>query len=123
MKTENLAILLTDIAGFTAATARQSREENATWLEAHGQLLRPTFTAFGGNVVKEIGDAFLCTFRSPTDAVKLRSGIRFRRRFQVLEVFSFAEAVSPFVVSCSVPSSPARGPSTMCVEPPAIPTE
>ena len=32
MKTQNLAILLTDIAGFTAATSRQSRDENAACL-------------------------------------------------------------------------------------------
>ncbi|MEW5850715.1 MAG: adenylate/guanylate cyclase domain-containing protein [Myxococcota bacterium] len=69
MKTENLAILLTDIAGYTAATARQTREENAAWLDTHARLLKPAFAAFGGTVIKEIGDAFLCTFRSPTDAV------------------------------------------------------
>jgi adenylate cyclase len=69
MKTQNLAILLTDIAGFTAATARQTRDENATWLSTHSSLLRPVFDAFGGQVRKEMGDAFLVTFPSPTDAV------------------------------------------------------
>lgn len=69
MKTQNLAILLTDIAGFTAATARQSREENAAWLQTHATILKPTFAAFGGSVVKEIGDAFMVVFPSPTDAV------------------------------------------------------
>ena len=69
VRSQNLAILLTDIAGFTAATARQSREENAAWLQAHAALLKPAFAAFGGTVIKEIGDAFLCTFPSPTDAV------------------------------------------------------
>jgi class 3 adenylate cyclase len=68
-RSQNLAILLTDIAGFTAATSRQSREENAAWLQVHAALLKPAFAAFGGTVVKEIGDAFLCTFPSPTDAV------------------------------------------------------
>ncbi|MBI5497760.1 MAG: adenylate/guanylate cyclase domain-containing protein [Deltaproteobacteria bacterium] len=69
MRTQNLAILLTDIAGFTAATARQTREQNAAWLATHAQLLRPVFAAFNGTVRKELGDAFLVTFPSPTDAV------------------------------------------------------
>jgi hypothetical protein len=38
-------------------------------LALHDQLLQPVFRAFGGKVVKTIGDAFLVTFASPTDAV------------------------------------------------------
>jgi hypothetical protein len=39
------------------------------WLMHHSDLLRPAFEAFGGTVRKEMGDAFLCSFPSPTDAV------------------------------------------------------
>lgn len=69
MKTQNLAVLVTDIAGFTNATARQTREQNAQWLATHAAILMPAFAAFGGTVRKEMGDAFLVTFPSPTDAV------------------------------------------------------
>lgn len=75
MKTQNLAIVVTDIAGFTSATARQTREENAQWLASHSALLQPCFAAFGGTVRKEMGDAFLVSFPSPTDAVLCASAI------------------------------------------------
>lgn len=61
--------MFTDIAGFTEKTARQSREENAQMMAEHDALLLPLIRAFGGRKVKSIGDAFLATFRSPTNSV------------------------------------------------------
>ncbi len=69
MKTANLAIVFTDIKGFTERTSRQTLEENERLLATHDGLLRPIFSAFGGKIVKSIGDAFLVTFESPTQAV------------------------------------------------------
>ena len=69
MKTANLAIVFTDIKGFTERTSRQTLEQNETLLRTHNQLLAPIFRAFGGRIIKEIGDAFLVTFESPTQAV------------------------------------------------------
>ncbi len=69
MKSANLAIVFTDIQGFTERTSRQTREENQRLLATHDALLRPIFTGFGGRIVKSIGDAFLVTFESPTQAV------------------------------------------------------
>lgn len=69
VKTDTLAIMFTDLAGYTQRTGMQSREEAAYWLELHDALLKPVFRAFKGSVVKTIGDAFLVTFKSPTDAV------------------------------------------------------
>ena len=69
MKTANLAIVFTDIKGFTERTSQQTLEQNERLLEAHAGLLTPLFRAFGGKVVKSIGDAFLVTFESPTQAV------------------------------------------------------
>ncbi|MFL5394311.1 MAG: adenylate/guanylate cyclase domain-containing protein [Myxococcales bacterium] len=68
-RTHNLAILLSDMKGFTARTSRQTREENARMLALHDALLVPVVKGFGGNKVKSIGDALLVTFRSPTDSV------------------------------------------------------
>jgi adenylate cyclase len=69
MKTANLAIVFTDIKGFTETTSRQTHGENAQLLDTHASLLTPLFQSFGGRIVKSIGDAFMVTFESPTNAV------------------------------------------------------
>ncbi len=69
MKTANLAIVFTDIKGFTERTSRQTYEENQRMLRIHDALLTPVFKAFGGRPIKTIGDAFLVVFESPTQAV------------------------------------------------------
>ncbi|MGC4116026.1 MAG: adenylate/guanylate cyclase domain-containing protein [Myxococcales bacterium] len=69
MKTANLAIVFTDIKGFTARTSQQGFEENRRMLRLHDALLMPVFKAFGGRKIKTIGDAFLVVFESPTQAV------------------------------------------------------
>src|SRR6478609_1536957 len=69
MKTQNLAVMFTDIKGFTAKTSRQTREENALMLRRHDALLGPVIRAFEGRKVKTIGDAFLAVFPSPTNSV------------------------------------------------------
>ncbi|WP_426752569.1 adenylate/guanylate cyclase domain-containing protein [Myxococcus sp. Y35] len=78
MKTANLAIVFTDIKGFTERTSRQTLEENQRLLQVHNDLLAPLFKAFGGRIIKSIGDAFLVTFESPTQAVL--SGIAIQDR-------------------------------------------
>jgi class 3 adenylate cyclase len=78
LKTANLAIVFTDIKGFTERTSRQTLEENQRLLQVHHALLAPIFKAFGGRIIKSIGDAFLVTFESPTQAVL--SGIAIQDR-------------------------------------------
>ncbi|SES75324.1 adenylate/guanylate cyclase domain-containing protein [Stigmatella erecta] len=78
MKTANLAIVFTDIKGFTERTSRQTHEQNQRLLQTHNALLAPLFKAFGGRILKSIGDAFLVTFESPTQAVL--SGIAIQDR-------------------------------------------
>ncbi len=69
MRTENLAIVFVDIAGYTPRTSSQTREENNQLLKRFDGIVRPLVRVFNGRVVKTIGDAFLLTFRSPTDAL------------------------------------------------------
>ena len=69
MKTQNLAVMITDIKGFTAKTSRQTREENALMLRRHDALLVPVLRAFGGRRIKTMGDAFLVVFSSPTNSL------------------------------------------------------
>jgi len=69
IKTENLAIVLTDMAGFTEATVQQSRVAIEELLATHNRILLPIVRRFKGRHVKSIGDALLLVFRSPTDAM------------------------------------------------------
>lgn len=78
MKTENLAIVFVDIAGFTPRTSAQTREENLRLLRRFDGAVRPLVRAYNGRVVKTIGDAFLVTFRSPTDALLCSTAIHDR---------------------------------------------
>lgn len=78
LKTAALTVMMTDIAGYTERTSRVSREESARWLALHDALLQPVFRAFGGRVVKTLGDAFLVTFLSPTDAVHCACAVQDR---------------------------------------------
>ena len=69
VKSQNLSIMLTDIQGYSTTTANASREEVVSLVRRHNQLMRPVIEFYGGTIVKSIGDAFLCTFGSATDAV------------------------------------------------------
>ena len=69
MRSENLAVMLTDIEGFTERTSQRTRAETERLLQLHEALLLPVFRVFNGVVRKSLGDAFLVTFESPTNAV------------------------------------------------------
>jgi len=69
METRNLAVMLTDIKGFTSKTAGFSRAQTQELLTRHRELVLPVILKFSGRLVKTIGDAFLVAFNSPTDAV------------------------------------------------------
>ncbi len=78
MKTEILAVMFTDIAGYTKRTSGQTYEENAHLLEEHALVVHHIVRRFGGRVVKEIGDGMLATFASPTRAVAAAMAIQDR---------------------------------------------
>ncbi|MBI3298040.1 MAG: RDD family protein [Elusimicrobia bacterium] len=67
--TRHLTILLTDIKGFTDKTSHKSRAAIQELLDEHRDIVLPVLEKGGGKLVKTIGDAFLMTFESPTDAV------------------------------------------------------
>ena len=69
IKSQNLSIMLTDIQGYSTTTASASRDEVVGLIRRHNQLMRPVIEFYNGKIVKSIGDAFLCTFGSATDAV------------------------------------------------------
>lgn len=61
--------MFTDLKGFTERTSTQSREELGYLLEVQDELVRPILEKYKGTVIKTIGDAFMVTFESPTNAV------------------------------------------------------
>lgn len=69
MSTRNLTVMFTDLSGFTEAASGMSRDQIEQFLSAHDRLIRPIILRRKGGVVKTIGDSFLATFESPTDAV------------------------------------------------------
>jgi class 3 adenylate cyclase len=69
MTSKNLAIMFTDMKGFTRRTSHQSRAENEAMLHRHQELVCPVAQEYSGTVVKSLGDSYLVTFESCTDAV------------------------------------------------------
>ena len=80
METQNLTVMFTDIKGFTAFTADSSRAELERLIQRHEEVVLPVLESFRGTLIKRIGDAFLLTFESSTDAVL--AGVRLQ---EVLE--------------------------------------
>ncbi|KAF1081368.1 MAG: Adenylate cyclase [Candidatus Rifleibacterium amylolyticum] len=68
-ETRVLTIVFTDIKGFTERTSHSDREAVSRLLQKHEELLLPLAKNYDGVLVKTIGDAFLLTFASPTNAV------------------------------------------------------
>lgn len=99
LKTSNLSIVFTDIKGFTERTSTQTLEENQRLLRTHDALLSPLFKAFGGKIIKKIGDAFLVTFESPTQSVLAGLAIQdrlwlYNRTVPVAERFEVRVAIN-----------------------------
>lgn len=69
METRVLTVMFTDLKGFTERTSTQSRDELNYLLDTQDTLIRPIIEKYGGTIVKTIGDAFMVTFESPTNAV------------------------------------------------------
>ncbi len=69
LKSQNLSIMMTDIQGYTNTSSSCSREEIVELIRRHNKLMVPVIQFYGGTIIKSIGDAFLCTFPSATDAV------------------------------------------------------
>jgi adenylate cyclase len=64
-----VAVVFVDLSGFTALTEAMGDLKTAEVLDRLSGIVRQSVTAFGGQVVKQIGDAFLLVFRKPGDAV------------------------------------------------------
>lgn len=76
---EILTVMFIDMVGYTSTTSKLSREEVAQLITDFDQVCVPVIHHFHGFVLKKIGDAFLITFRSATDAILC--GIELQKSF------------------------------------------
>jgi len=58
-----------DMTGFTSRTSKSSRDQLRKTLEEFETVVKPVVKDFGGRVIKGMGDAYLVTFRSPTNSI------------------------------------------------------
>jgi class 3 adenylate cyclase len=75
-----LTILLVDLKGFTPRVAASSRQEVRDLLARFRKPVIAAVGRSGGRIIKEIGDAFLVTFESPTNAVT--AGVLLQKLFR-----------------------------------------
>ncbi|MBR9692251.1 adenylate/guanylate cyclase domain-containing protein [Candidatus Woesearchaeota archaeon] len=69
METKNLTIMFVDLAGYTLKTSSIPRDKFLELLETYERIVEPIFSRFNGDIIKKIGDAFMVTFESPTNAI------------------------------------------------------
>lgn len=67
--TKLMAILLTDLSGFTSFTAQSDRSNILHAVHQQKAIIEPIIASFKGRIIKWIGDAALAAFDSATDAV------------------------------------------------------
>ncbi len=76
---EIVSIILVDMAGFTSRTAVSNRKRIMKIQELLDNICLPIFDRFNCEVIKKLGDSFLATCKSATDAVL--TGIELQRAF------------------------------------------
>lgn len=73
---ESLAVLFTDLEGFTAYTAEFGDAAALAVLKEHHRLAGPIIRRESGRIVKRIGDGLLCTFTNPPGGLRAAIGLR-----------------------------------------------
>ncbi|MBU9888883.1 MAG: hypothetical protein KTQ49_03310 [Candidatus Omnitrophica bacterium] len=82
MQSKTLTIMFVDMQGYTSLTSRQTREENQLLVREIREFIDRHAQSKHGRLVKSMGDGFLITFESPTDAINCGVAIQeeMRRR-------------------------------------------
>ena len=63
-------VVFTDLANYTAKVSRAGRQDLLKILDAHAALVTPIVERYGGRVVKNLGDSFMCLFDAATPALR-----------------------------------------------------
>ncbi|MCS7312064.1 MAG: RDD family protein [Acidobacteria bacterium] len=73
-----LAIVVTDLQGFTEAAGRAEREDVEAFIARHHAEVGSVIREHGGRLVKTLGDGTLSVFETITDAVRAADALRRR---------------------------------------------
>ncbi len=77
---EVLTIMFVDLVGYTKTTGKLKREDISGLHDVFDTICAGVFDKYEGEVVKKMGDAFLATFKSPTNA--LLAGVELQNDFK-----------------------------------------
>lgn len=69
MQNKTLTIMFVDVQGYTSMTAQQTRDEQQLFVKEIQSFVEKHVKAKFGNLIKTMGDGFLITFESPTNAI------------------------------------------------------
>lgn len=69
METRVLTIMFTDMKGFTSMTSSVSRADMETLLSLQERIVTAAVSHFQGKIIKNLGDGYMASFDSPTNAV------------------------------------------------------
>ncbi|MBF0501887.1 MAG: hypothetical protein HQM09_17245 [Candidatus Riflebacteria bacterium] len=70
MKNQLLSIVFIDVQGYTKRTASQSREDNERFVKEIHEFVAQHLEKFEGKLVKTMGDGFMASFVSPSNAIQ-----------------------------------------------------
>ncbi|MEM6532946.1 MAG: adenylate/guanylate cyclase domain-containing protein [Myxococcota bacterium] len=72
----SISVLFTDVADSTAYWERHGDIQGRLMVDLHNRLAFPVIRAFGGRVIKTIGDSIMASFKQPHKAVLAAIGIQ-----------------------------------------------
>jgi len=79
VNSKTLAVMFIDLVGYTYKTTQLNREDFNKLHDKFDSLALPLFSSFSGTVINKVGDAFLVTFESPTNAILC--GVKLQEKF------------------------------------------
>jgi HEAT repeat protein/class 3 adenylate cyclase len=79
--TMDLAVMFTDVKGYTEFSSKASLSEVMSMLKQHDEILQPVFEKYGGEALKKIGDSFLVVFDNHNNS--LLSAIDIQRQLEI----------------------------------------
>lgn len=80
-ESQNLTVMFLDLVGYTNISSKLDRENLFQLQDVFDQISLPLFKHHHGKMIKKMGDAFLVTFKSPTNAILC--GIDLQKRFKL----------------------------------------
>jgi class 3 adenylate cyclase len=75
-----LSVMFADVQGYTRKAAGQTREDNLRFVEEIRTFVAEYLTKWQGSLVKTMGDGFLATFDSPSNAIQC--GLEMQRKLE-----------------------------------------